>query len=132
MASSFRSSSSRYPTHSTAMLSLPALMRLAAAVMEDWYCDSRTTYTIFMVGRPRTSSGTTRRFSALVSTAERWMAAGTKEVRPVQARVAVAPSSTAAAILKDAIVNIFVWVKWALKIYALDRRSASDRVGAAW
>lgn len=33
--------------------------------MDDWYCDSNTTYTIFMVGRPRTSSGTIRRFSAL-------------------------------------------------------------------
>lgn len=47
------------------MFSDPALMRFAAAVREDWYCDSSTTYTIFITGRPRTSSGTMRRFSAL-------------------------------------------------------------------
>ena len=41
------------------------MIRFAAAVMEDWYWDSSTTYTIFIVGRPRTSSGTIRRFSAL-------------------------------------------------------------------
>jgi hypothetical protein len=42
-------------------------MRLTAAVMLLWYCDSSTTYTIFMTGRPRTSSGTTRRFAALLA-----------------------------------------------------------------
>lgn len=66
-ASSFRSSSSKYPTHSTAILGLAALIRLTAADMEDWYCDSRTTYTTFIVGRPSTFSGMIRRDSALVA-----------------------------------------------------------------
>ena len=66
-ASSLRSSSNKYPTHSTAMFSLPALIRLTAAVIELWYCDSKTTYTTFMVGLPLTFSGTTRRDSALVA-----------------------------------------------------------------
>mmetsp|Transcript_24794 Transcript_24794/g.37897 ORF Transcript_24794/g.37897 Transcript_24794/m.37897 type:complete len:237 (+) Transcript_24794:3521-4231(+) len=63
--SSSRSSSNRYPTDSTAMLSFPALIRFTAPVMEDWYCDSSTTYTTFMVGRSPGSSGVIRRFSEL-------------------------------------------------------------------
>jgi hypothetical protein len=35
--------------------------------MEDWYWDSRTTYTTFMVGRSPASSGTTRRDKVLVA-----------------------------------------------------------------
>ena len=42
-------------------------MRLTAAVKLDWYWLSRTTYTTFMMGLPRGSSGTTRRLSELVA-----------------------------------------------------------------
>mmetsp|Transcript_39754 Transcript_39754/g.44394 ORF Transcript_39754/g.44394 Transcript_39754/m.44394 type:complete len:242 (-) Transcript_39754:304-1029(-) len=66
-ASSLRSSSKRYPTHSTAILGLAALIRFTAAVIDDWYCDSKTTYTTFMVGRPSTLSGTIRRDSEFVA-----------------------------------------------------------------
>ena len=46
-------------------LTWPALMRLHAAVSDDWYCDSSTTYTTLKTLRSPTSSGTTRRSAGL-------------------------------------------------------------------
>ena len=48
-----------------AAVTWPALMRLHAAESDDWYCDSRTTYTTLKTERSPTSSGFTRRSSGL-------------------------------------------------------------------
>ena len=56
-----RSSSRMYPEHSTATSGWPALIRLHAAVSDDWYCDSSTTYTTLNIVRSPGSSGTTLR-----------------------------------------------------------------------
>mmetsp|Transcript_54202 Transcript_54202/g.128744 ORF Transcript_54202/g.128744 Transcript_54202/m.128744 type:complete len:325 (-) Transcript_54202:63-1037(-) len=61
-----RSSSRRYPTVSIHTLSWPALMRLLATVIDDWYCDSSTTYTTLNFLRPLTFSGMIRRSSGLL------------------------------------------------------------------
>mmetsp|Transcript_295 Transcript_295/g.866 ORF Transcript_295/g.866 Transcript_295/m.866 type:complete len:267 (-) Transcript_295:169-969(-) len=61
-----RSSSSRYPTTSTASSGRVSLICLTAAESELWYCASRTTYTTLTRGRPLTLSGMTRRTSWFV------------------------------------------------------------------